>query len=379
MIPFLCPWLLLAACAGATQVTASQTAQGLRPHRCPDSPAFCDPTTLDTVPIGSVTITTSGELASIDVTGVSGPLLFSLDPGGALKQEPLRPSFGSVSEITELTIYVYATTCAFGSAEFSVGATVSVNPQFSPSFEDTVPTRTYTVSFEGEGECEPEPEPEPGPDECPEGVLFTVTEFPASHWEIARSDLSDGSTLSSMEANEDGIDGANDPEPTHRQNQVEFSATSAVNGATEIWQRYVGLTGTAGSPEAPGPADPAFVYDPAVRGPLVTLQIRLKARSENGRPVAVFSVAYQEQGGVLGRYFGGLFGVGDVWTSHDTGRLTADGFLALDGAPPLDFSAAGAPISFGYVIEFSEAPAAEPIVVYLDDFEVSAFCTPDDS
>ena len=50
----------------------------------------------------------------------------------------------------------------------------------------------------------------------------------------------------------------------------------------------------------------------------------------------------------------------------------------IDGVepPPLDFSENGGPISFGYVILFAHKSALDPIEVLVDDFEVSAFCTP---
>ncbi len=369
------PWLFLAACADHLEFTVSQTAEGLRPSRCPDSPEFCDPATLDTVPIGKVTITTDGELEIVQVTLVSGPLLFSLSPTGQDKRAPFGESFVNAADKTTATIYVFATTCEFETGEFLVGGEIflRIEPLGGNRVTDDLPASRYTVTVEG-AECV-DPPPGPGPDDCPNGVLFTVADFPAGDWEMTRTDATDGVTLTSSEAADDGLDEANDPEPTHRRDRFAFAAGGG-GSLAEFWQRYVGPGGTPGDPSVPGPVDPAFVYDPSVRGALTALQMKIKTLGDSKFEGAqVFLVIYQDHGGVLHRYFARAFTVTNgAWISHDTGRLGIGEFVVFAGSPPLDFSENGGPISFGYALEFSEQPGGELITVYLDDFEISAFC-----
>lgn len=92
-----------------------------------------------------------------------------------------------------------------------------------------------------------------------------------------------------------------------------------------------------------------FVWDPAVDGPIDSLTLSYDVIfAPFGNPNAVgYHLAVAQNGHAYGRT---AFATSPSWTNVSASGVDASDFVAFtSGAPPLDFSASGAPMQFGYV------------------------------
>jgi hypothetical protein len=173
-------------------------------------------------------------------------------------------------------------------------------------------------------------------------VAFSDSELDDEDWRIAAVDASGDAT----HAVQRDVAGSGNPGPYRRMTHtVPYSIPppplaaeggGEVVGSIEVQHRYVGAS--QGGESSDG------IYDPGVLGAIVRVDVSFDRRLIDGSPGGVADAILAFQGGVAYRALPGIVSESQ-WTTVAV-ELDASDFDA-NGAHP-DFSAQGAPLSFGY-------------------------------
>jgi len=158
-----------------------------------------------------------------------------------------------------------------------------------------------------------------------------------------------------------------------------FIAGQSVTGGNPGSYRQVQHTYDAGI-IAVGHLNLSAIYDPSVTGAIASIAYSYDLIHLNPPPsqAVAYSVLIYQNGTYYRRSFDNIFP--ETWTSFGSGGLTAANFVVAAGNGPAnpDFSATGAPITFGYT-SFNNNSGGAPGLVRLsgiDNWQVAVTTVP---
>jgi len=177
-------------------------------------------------------------------------------------------------------------------------------------------------------------------------VILSDTEFAPSNWGLETSVISPGGTSTAAQTT-GGNPGFG------RQMTNTLNAGGVVFG----FSRY----GTS----------VATRYEPALQGAITSVDYSIDARWISGLGGQGHSIMLgAKQGQVV--YFADpeVTGSSGFWTSHGAAGLVASDFAPLVSGAPIDFSATGAPLRFGFIVGNSGSTNYSNVVIY-DNFSTT--------
>ncbi|MFN7022099.1 MAG: hypothetical protein ACK4WH_12335 [Phycisphaerales bacterium] len=183
-------------------------------------------------------------------------------------------------------------------------------------------------------------------------VVYSDGEFVPSTWGFETVVLGTGGTSAAAQV------GAGNPGNARR-------LTNSVNAGGTVYgfSRY-GTTQAVGR------------YDPSVAGAIASVDWSLESLFVSGGDAGGQAVMLgAKQGAIVYAADVGQTGTGAGWVTHGAVGLTEADFQPLNGAAPIDFSASGAPLRFGFIVGNSGAESFTSVAVY-DNFSVTLRAVP---
>lgn len=183
-------------------------------------------------------------------------------------------------------------------------------------------------------------------------VVYSDGEFVPSTWGFETVGLGTGGTSAAAQV------GGGNPGNARR-------LTNSVNAGGTIYgfSRY-GTTQAVGR------------YDPAVEGAIASVDWSLQSLFVSGADAGGQAVMLgAKQGSIVYAADLGQTGSGAGWVMHGGVGLTAADFQPLNGGTPINFSASGAPLRFGFIVGNSGAESFTSVVLY-DNFSVTLRAVP---
>jgi hypothetical protein len=118
-------------------------------------------------------------------------------------------------------------------------------------------------------------------------------------------------------------------------------------------------------------------YDPAVSGAIGTVDFSIDAKWISGDGLFGQSIGIGAKQGSVAYYAAlDVTGVTGLWGTHASLGLTAADFVAMTAGGPIDFSATGAPVRFGFVVANSAPGPASVNTAAYDNFQVVVHSVP---
>jgi opacity protein-like surface antigen len=183
-------------------------------------------------------------------------------------------------------------------------------------------------------------------------VTLSDTEFVPSNWGLETAILGAGGTSSGLQ-----VSGGN---PGFAR---EMTNTANSGGTIYGFSRFGTTTATR--------------YEPAVQGAILSVDYSIDARWLSGAGGDGHSIMFGAKQGTF-VYFADvdITGSSGAWTTHGALGLTAAAFQPLTTGAPINFSASGAPLRFGFIVGNTAPGGGYTNVVMYDNFNVTIHNVP---